>query len=194
MSNRPWWAGLVQWGIWAAVMTVVMGWLARSRTDPAGVADSRTLAHPRTTLIVGLACTGLFLALAVLSAAFPGKTGSVWVTLLFLGFAAMGFLMLLDYRNARHSITEDGLQYGRLLGGRGMLRWSEVRRLIYSESAKWFRLELSDGRVVRISAMLVGLPSFARAALDQVPPAAIPPGSRTVLEDTAAGNLPSIWR
>jgi Bacterial PH domain len=174
-------------------MTVVMGWLARSRTVPALAADSRTLAHPRTTLIVGLACTGLFLALAVLSATFPGKTGSVWVTLLFLGFAAMGFFLLLDYRNARHSITEDGLQYGKLLGGRGVLRWREVRRLVYSESAKWFRLELSDGRVVRISAMLIGLPSFARAALDHVPAAAIAGDTRTLLEATAAGNLPSIW-
>ena len=101
--------------------------------------------------------------------------------------------MILEYRNGRHTLTEDGLQYGRMLGQIGALRWNEVRRLAYSESAKWFRIELADGRVVRVSAMLVGLPNFARAALDHVPSSAIDPNTHSVLEATAAGNLPRIW-
>lgn len=193
MSDRPWWGAAVQWGLWAVIMGIVMGWLARSRTQPGASQGGQALVHPRSTLIIGLVCTGLFLLIAALSAVFPGKTGSPLITLFFLGFAALGFLMILEYRNGRHTLTPDGLQYRRMLGSTGALRWSEVTRLRYSESAKWFRLELADGRVVRVSAMLVGLPGFAQAALGQVPPAAIDADTRSVLEATAAGNLPRIW-
>jgi hypothetical protein len=115
------------------------------------------------------------------------------VTLFFLGFAALGLPLVLDYRNARHVLTPDGLRYGKMFGGGGVLRWTDVHRLNYSQSAKWYRLDLADGRVVRVSAMLIGLPNFARAALEQVPPSAITPEARSVLEATRAGNLPSIW-
>jgi len=193
MSDRPWWGTAVQWGLWAVIMGIVMGWLARSRTQPGASQGGQALVHPPSTLIIGLVCTGLFLFIAALSAVFPGKTGSPLITLFFLGFAALGFVMILEYRNGRHTLTTDGLQYRRMLGSTGALRWSEVTRLRYSESAKWFRLELADGRVVRVSAMLVGLPGFAQAALGQVAPAAIDADTRSVLEATAAGNLPRIW-
>ncbi|HEU5180416.1 MAG TPA: PH domain-containing protein, partial [Candidatus Polarisedimenticolia bacterium] len=75
----------------------------------------------------------------------------------------------------------------------GVLKWDAVRRLHYSHSAKWFRIDLADGGVVRVSAMLMGLPGFAQAALGQVSAAAIDSETRTVLEATAAGNLPRIW-
>jgi hypothetical protein len=110
--------------------------------------------RPRSTLIIGLLCAGLFLTIALLSALFPGKTGSPAITLFVGGFAALGLLMILEYRNGRHTLTENGLQYGRMLGQTGALRWNDVRRLGYSESAKWFRIELAGGRVVRVSAML----------------------------------------
>jgi hypothetical protein len=191
--TRPWWTTVLQWGLWAVVMTAVMGWLARTRTRPRSSDETHTLAHPRSTLLVGLICTGFFLALAVLSALYPGKTGSPLISLAFLGFAALGLPMVLDYRNARHTLTPDGLRYGRMLGEGGRLRWAEVRRLRYSESAKWFRLELAGGEVVRISAMLRGLPEFAAAVLAQVPSAAIDEDTRAVLEATARGELPRVW-
>jgi Bacterial PH domain len=193
MTTRPWWAPVLQWGLWAVVMTLVMGWLARTRTRPRPARESHTLAHPRSTLVLGLICGGFFLALAVLSAMFPGRTGSPLITLFFLAFAALGLPLVLDYRNARHTLTPDGLRYGRMLGDGGSLRWSEVRRVRYSEAAKWFRLELDGGRVVRISAMLRGLPEFATAVLAQVPPSAIEEDTRAVLQATAQGELPRIW-
>jgi Bacterial PH domain len=191
--SRPWWATALQWGLWALVMAVVMGWLARARSRPRTPQAAHTLAHPRGTLVIGLVCSGFFLVLAVWSTLFPNKTGSPLISLFFLGFAALGALLILDYRNARHALTDDGLRYGRLLGGGGQARWTEVRELRYSQSAKWFRLDLADGRVVRISAMLQGLPEFAAAALTQVPPAAIDGDTRTVLEATARGDLPRVW-
>jgi hypothetical protein len=30
MSNETWWAHALQWGLWFLIMTLVMGWLARS--------------------------------------------------------------------------------------------------------------------------------------------------------------------
>ena len=143
--------------------------------------------------MIGLVCAGFFLVLAVWSALFPGKTGSPMISLFVLGFASLGALLILDYRNARHALTEDGLRYGKLLGGGGQARWTEVRELRYSQSAKWFRLDLANGRVVRISAMLQGLPEFAAAALTRVPPAAIDGDTRAVLEATARGELPRVW-
>jgi len=193
VTTRPWWAPAVQWGIWALAMSVVMGWLARTRTHAPAPHQARSLAHPRSTLIVGLACGGFFLALAVLSALFPGQTGSPLISLFFLAFAALGALLILDYRNARHELTPDGLHYGKLLGGGGQFRWADVRQLRYSQSAKWFRLELADHRIVRISAMLRGLPEFAAEALSQVPPPAVDAETRAVLEATAQGTLPSVW-
>jgi hypothetical protein len=170
-----------------------MGWLARARSHPRASQVAHTLAHPRSTLVIGLACTGFFLLLAVWSTLFPGKTGSPLISLFFLGFAALGAPLILDYRNARHALTPDGLRYGRLLGGGGQARWIDVRELRYSQSAKWFRLDLADGRVVRISAMLQGLPEFAAAVLTHVPPPAIDGDTRTVLEATARGELPRVW-
>ena len=193
MTSRPWWALALQWGIWAVAMSVVMGWLARTRTQAPAAHEARSLAHPRSTLVVGLVCAGFFLALAVLSALFPGKTGSPLVSLFFLAFAGLGAPLILDYRNARHALTSDGLRYGKLMGGGGQLRWADVRQLRYSQSAKWFRLELADHRIVRISAMLRGLPEFAAAALTQVPAPAIDAETRDVLEATAQGNLPRVW-
>jgi hypothetical protein len=174
-------------------MSLIMGWLAYTRTRPRRPHEAHTLAHPRSTLVVGLVCGGFFAALVILSTLFPGKTGSPLIGLFFLGFAALGIPLVLDYWNARHTLTPDGLRYGKMLGTGGQFRWQEVRRLHYSEAAKWFRLELAGGQVVRISAMLRGLPEFAAAVLAQVPPAAIDADTRAVLEATAQGELPRVW-
>ena len=71
-------------------MAAVMGWLARARTRPRAPQEAHTLAHPRSTLVVGLVCAGFFSLHAVWSALFPGKTGSPLISLFFLAFAALG--------------------------------------------------------------------------------------------------------
>jgi hypothetical protein len=58
---------------------------------------------------------------------------------------------------------------------------------------KWFRLETHTGQVVRVSAMVMGLPEFARLLLARAPQGAVDADSRLVLEATAAGNPPSMW-
>ena len=194
MSDRPWWAHGLQWGLWAVCMSLVMGWLGRSRkrSEPATRTGEAKLHHPVGILIVGLVCAGFFTALAVW-AGLSAKPEDRRIAPFFLIFVLLGLPLVLDYVNARHSLRADGLQYGRMLGGGGVLHWSEVMRVRYSQAMKWFRLETRDGQVARISAMLVGLPEFARAALDHVPADAIDAPTRAILEATARGELPPVW-
>ena len=192
MSDRPWWIVALQWATWAAVMTVIMGWLSRSRTVTPKGADG-LLQQPRSMLVIGIVCTLFFAALAGLSRAFPGRNPSIWPTVVFLLFAAGGLIMVVDYYRGRHRLTPEGLHYGKLLGPGGVVRWDQVTGLRYSDTSKWFRLDTSDGRVVRVSAMLVGLQDFASEALDHVPESAIDHRALEMLEAARRGELPSIW-
>lgn len=194
MNTRPWWSYALQWGLWVVAMGAVMGWMARSRDAAPPPGSVGRMAQPKSTLIIGVVGTVFFILLAVISAVSPGKTGSPAVSAAFAGFAALNALLLLEYRNARHELLPDGMMFGGLLQRGGTLRWSELRRISYSESMKWFVLERGDNRLVRISVMVTGLPEFATAVLAQVPPSVIDPGTQSVLERTAAGDPPSVWR
>ena len=191
MTDRPWWAVALQWAAWAAVMTLVMGWVSRSRTAVPPGGDG-VLEQPRSVLIIGWTCTVFFAALVGLSQAFPGRNPSFWPTVVFLLFVAGGLILVAECHRGRHYLTLEGLRYGKLFGWGGVVRWDQIRRLRYSDSTKWFRLDTSDGRVVRISAMLTGLPDFAAAALDRVAEDAIDPRARERLEAIREGKLPSI--
>jgi hypothetical protein len=173
-------------------MSLVMGWLSRSRKRAALHTDEGRLRHPVGILIVGLVCVAFFSALAAV-VELSAKEADRRVAPVFLLFVLLGLPLVLEYFNARHSLRSDGLEYGRMLGGRGVLHWSDVIRLRYSQSMKWFRLDTRDGRVARISAMLVGLPEFARAALEHVPANAIDDATRKILDATARGDLPPVW-
>jgi hypothetical protein len=56
-GDRPLWTTALQWTlwllIWLLIMSVVMGWLGRSRFRVRPTADVRRLAHPPSTLIIG---------------------------------------------------------------------------------------------------------------------------------------------
>jgi hypothetical protein len=184
---------VIQWGFFFVATGAVMGWVGRSRLRPTSVTAPGRLAHPPSTLIVGVVCSGLFGLLAALSIASSGA-GARLAGALFLVLASMSVLVVLDYCNARHSLRPDGLEYGRMLGGGGVLLWSDVHRIHYSQPGKWFRLEARDGRVVRISAMLQGLPEFAREALAHLPATAMDAKTRWILAETEQGRLPPIWQ
>jgi hypothetical protein len=192
MAGRAWWATAIQWAVWLGATTLVMGWLARSRLRPHGL-NAGVLEHPASTLIIGVVCTLFFCALAVLSFLFPGRTGSGLVSLTFVGFALLGVLLIVDYVRVRHSLQPGGLHYTPLLSPTWTIRWDEVTRIRYSQAAKWFRIDTVGGRVVRVSAMLTGLPEFAKTVLREVPPSRIDANALPILEQTAAGNPPPIW-
>jgi hypothetical protein len=193
MSDRPWWLSALQWTIWGVVMAFVMGWLGRSRLRRRVQTEPGVLRHPRSTLIIGILCFGFFAALTVLSNIFPNDTATWWTTAIFIGFALMSAPMVIEFFVVRHKISDEGLAYRKLFGQRGFLRWAELRTVRYGASMKWFRLEAQNGVVVRISAMLMGLPEFARALLRGAPTASIDSAALPILEETAEGNPPSLW-
>ena len=124
MSNGPWWAQVLAWGTWFVLMSLVMGWLARSRQRPRSGSRQGVLEYPRSVFVLGLVCSGLFLAFALLSLLLPGKTGSPLIPLFFffLGFALLGVPLIAEYVRVRHQLEPGGLRYQTLFGKRGFLR------------------------------------------------------------------------
>jgi len=190
--DGSWRTSLVQWLVWGLAMSLVMGWVARSRLRKTAGAQAQQLAHPPSTLIIGLVGFAFFAGLAVVSNVYANRTTSIWTTLTFVSLALLALPMVADYFFARHAVSAQGMDFGRMSGQRGRFGWSEVRQVTFSPAMKWFRLELADGRIVRVSAMLAGLPSFAQLLLDQVAPQAIHPEALPILQATAAGHPPAI--
>jgi len=183
----------LQWALWGLLMSLIMGWVARSRGRTRPVSDARRLQHPPSTLIIGLACFLFFAAIAVVSNIYANATTHWWTTAVFVGFALLALPVLGDYFAARHEVSEDGLRYGRLLGSGGYMPWTELKSVRFSDAMKWFWLESKSGEVVRLSVMLRGLPTFAQLLLAHAPQSAIDKHARPVLQSTAEGNPPSVW-
>jgi hypothetical protein len=191
--NSNWLVQVVQWSVWGFAVTSVLGWVARSRHRARPDGDARRLAHPPSTLVIGILGIAIFGGAAIASNMWPNETVSVWTTLTFVGLALLSVPVLADYFFARHELSEEGMQYGRMTGQRGSFRWSEVSRVRYAMKMGWFKLELKSGASVRVSAMLMGLPEFASLVLSHVPATVIDEPTRAVLEATAAGNPPNLW-
>ncbi|HEY7041339.1 MAG TPA: hypothetical protein VID28_20900 [Methylomirabilota bacterium] len=192
MSGHDLGTRAIQWGIWVVLVALVMAWVARSRHRARPTSEARRLAHPPSTLIIGLVVFALFAGIAVVSNVYANKTTTWLTTTVFLGFAALALWLVVDYFVARHEVSDAGLRHGSVTGRRD-IGWAEVSSVQYSPTMKWFRLTTRSGRVARVSAMLVGLPEFARLLLAHAPPGAIERETRPVLEATAAGDPPSVW-
>jgi hypothetical protein len=193
VSSHPWWESAIHWTVWFLVMSAVMGWLARSRTRPGRADEAGRLAQPRSTLWLGVACSLFFFGCVVAMLATGQGADLWWVYAVFLGLGVMSATMVVDYFVGRHAVSAAGLQFRKLLGRRGAFGGRDVASVRYSTGMKWFRLQTRDGDVVRLSAMLRGLPEFATLLLAHAPPEAIAPESLPVLQETAAGRPPSIW-
>jgi hypothetical protein len=183
----------LQWMLWGLLMSLVMGWVARSRSRPRPTGSAQHLQHPTSTLVIGVACFLFFAAIAIVSNVFANATTSWKTTTVFVGFALLALPIVGDYFAARHEVSEEGLRYGRLLGSGGYMAWTELKTIRFSEAMKWFRLESQSGKVVRLSVMLMGLPRFAQLLLAHAPPQSIEKNTLPVLQTTAEGNPPSVW-
>jgi len=179
--------------LWGLMMSVVISWIARSRERPRPAAASQRLQHPISTLIVGLTGFLFFAAIAVVSNVFANATTSWKTTTVFVGFALLALPILGDYFAARHEVSEEGLRYGRLFTSGGYMRWTDLKSIRFSDAMKWFRLESQSGSVVRLSVMLMGLPTFAQLLLAHAPRQSIEKNTLGILQNTAEGNPPSVW-
>jgi hypothetical protein len=145
-------------------------------------------------LVLGIVCTVLFVGAGVGALiAMPPDGGMALAVSIFGVFALMGAQCIADYYMDRFEVGDDALSFRTTYGGSGRTGWAEIVEVSYSQSAKWFRLRLRDGKVVRVSAMMVGLPALAERLLTRATNATIDPPTRTTLTDTAAGNPPQIW-
>ena len=155
---------------WLVGMSLVMGWLGRTRTAPRAGQSAGVLQHPRSLLVVGLVCSGVFVVISILSVVFPDKEGpSLGITLGLLAFSLLGLPLIAEYCRVWHRLEPGGMRSQPLLSEARSVRWKDVRRVSYSQGMKWFVVETATGAVVRVSAMLTGLPAFARTVLQEVP-------------------------
>lgn len=192
--QKDWWIPILQWTLPGVALTIIMGWLAKSRMSQRPVTEVNTLRHPTGILVIGLIGFAFFAGIAVVSNTIgKNSTTTIWTTLIFLFFAGMSLAMVADYFFARHHLSADGLDYGRWTGQRGYIRWVQVRRVEYAPSMRWFKLHMPSGSPIRISAMLMGLPAFAQHVLAYVPAGRIDNSAKALLIETAEGNLPEVW-
>src|SRR5262245_20314242 len=191
---QDWWIPIVQWTLWGLAMMVVMGWIARSRFRKRPDSEGRTLAHPISTLVIGVVGVVFFGGVAVISNTVgKNSTTTVGTTLGFLAFALASVPMIADYYFARHRVSELGMDYGRMSGQRGTFSWSDVKRVRYASGMKWFAIDLRSGSTVRVSVMLMGLPEFARILLAHISKSAIDDEAYALLRETEQGRPPSVW-
>lgn len=193
VSGRPLWLSIVQWVFVAGLLFLLFGWLARSRDRARPASESRRLRHPPTTLIVGAVFLALTLAVAVAIWMLPGTSSDRWVSVVLAVFGLANVPLIVDYFVGRHEVSELGMDYRKMTGARRSLRWSELSSVRYAPVMKWFRLETESGQVARVSAMLMGLPEFARLLLAGAPRSVVDADSIAILEATARGKPPPIW-
>lgn len=184
---------IAQYAAVALLTAAVLKLLASQQRKPDNALLPGRLQHPVAVLALGAVCSLFFSALAVASIVFDNGTGGWGVASFFIAFALVGSLFILEYVRVRHECTNNGITYAKLFGSGGYLQWKDISSIRYSESMKWFRIESSSGEVIRISAMLKGLPQFADLVLRNVHAPAIDENSRVVLVETADGNPPSFW-
>jgi hypothetical protein len=188
-----WLRALAQGLFWVVAMTLTMRWLARGRRRAAPDAAGGRVQHHAGSLAVGVICTLVFVGVIVAASIWPDEGVNVWFYAFMTGFVLLGAYLVADYRFARHTVSEAGMDFGRPTGRRVVFGWAEVRNVRFSKSWNWFRIALQSGEVVHVSGMMTGLPEFAGKVLEQVPAARIDSDTLAMLRDTANGKLPPIW-
>ena len=181
---------LVLAGASAFVIASVLCQLAIRRALGKPSAQARQLVYPLGRLFSSLLGGGLFLGASVVSNIYRNPTVTVFTTTFFIVFGLWGLAGALNYVVVRHVVSETGMEFRRITGATVAFQWSEVVRVDFSDSMKWFRIRLSDGRSVRVSATLLGLPDFARLLLAVVPAALIDDKALTLLQSIIAGRFP----
>ncbi len=191
-GGREWWvAFLPAFGtLFPALLTASV--VARRKRKEAALEHPGRMQYPPTMLAVGMLLLGIFLALLGLLTFNANGTPDPIVGAATAGCAVLGILIVAAYWRSWHELTPDGLEFGRLLGSRGSLRWRDVTHISYSRGMHWFRIETASGDAVRVSTLLTGLPEFARTVLQQVPGYAFASGTREALQGYVQGQMPRL--
>jgi hypothetical protein len=146
------------------------------------------LRAPALTLVTGAGCFLIFAAITVISNLFPNPTVTAWTTTTFVVFASLGALIFVGALVERHSISAEGVSSRTMFGIGKVATWAEISKAGYNPGMQWFYLRTTGGKVLRLSAMLVGLPKFAEMSLAHLPPSAVDPELRSLLRLIAEGQ------
>jgi hypothetical protein len=88
---------------------------------------------------------------------------------LFLSMSALGGLLLLETARVRLFLSAEGIVGYSPWRRRREIRWQDVRSVAYSSLNGWFIIVGADGRALRASRFLVGLPALLTALKKWVP-------------------------
>lgn len=153
-----------------------------------------TLRHSISSLVIGTISAGFFFWLAAVSFTTGKHPAATYGTALcFVALGLMALPMVADYFFARHELSDEAIDFGRRFGGRGTMRWADVRLVRFSPTMKWFVLEDQARTRARVSTALAGLPEFARLVLAHVPAEAIDKKTHKLLVDASLGRRPRVW-
>ncbi|MCA1247993.1 hypothetical protein [Massilia sp. MS-15] len=185
-------ATLAKWAFFMAALSLTMRWLGRSRLRPRPPEQAMMLAYPPSMLALALVGILFFCGVTVAAMIWPDPQHPVLAVCMLAGFILLPGALLADYVHARHSVSDQGMAYGRMSGRRGAFRWDEVKRVHYGKASGCFKLALQSGETVRISVYLMGLPAFADCVLRHVPAARIDRDAQALLAQTALGKPPGL--
>jgi Bacterial PH domain len=193
MSDRPWWSHLLQWGLFFIVMTLITRWLNSTRRSADVSGQARILQHPGSTTAIGVGCTVLGVAITILSCLFA-KPHERWVPYVFLAFTVLGASLIVEGVRVRHELTEMGISYRGMLRSYSIVNWREIVSARWAPTLKWLVLTTRDGRNLRFSAMLNGLPELAVNLQRNAPHVTADTVTDSMLYEARNGNLPSVWQ
>lgn len=171
-------------------MIAVITWINSSRLRPRSDRDVGRLVHPPSTLIVGAVSLTFFAWLMFIGYVTKNETFTWWVQTCFGLFALLSAVTVVAFFMEKHDVSSVAIRYPTLLRGMKSMHWADVAALRYNPLFRWFHLRSRSGDVARVSAMLKGLPEFARLALDHVAGEAIDAATAELLMHTAEGNPP----
>ena len=193
MSQRPFWASIIQWTLWALIMAGLAGWLARGRRKRVVSEGQTVMVYPLVALGLAIFCVVFSLALVVFSSMAPRDNAPWWAIAIFAVMLAGSLHMLVDCVVGRYALTEEGLRYVGVFTGVRLFKWTDLKSLKYAPAMHWFKLVDSEGQVARISVMMTGLPEFARLLMERARHVDIDAATVPILTQTAKGDPPSVW-
>ena len=107
---------------------------------------------------------------AILLAFIPFEPGDgVYLALLAAGFGSAALYFWIESRFVAHRMTRAFLVRKSPWRKSAVLRWSELTRIEFTPN-NGFKLTARDGQTLRLSVYMNGLGTFARMALEQMPP------------------------
>ena len=155
------------------IVVAVLAFLLRSRTAEARLEAGRAvIAH--TGVMKGLAVVFLLFpcALCVLAFVFPPKPDERWLPVYLIGgFLALAIPVALEAYRRRLHLEHDALVSESPWTGVRRLPWTEIAGVSYNAPMSWYVIQDRAGNAVRVSSMMSGLETLARAIKERAPAA-----------------------